>query len=192
MPREQTIVFETKRLRVRVATPADIDHYLALWGNPRVMVHVGFPRGLPVDRDELLEKLADQGSEVFNTRLVVENRENGAALGECKLARPDEAGIAEPDIKLLPQYWGQGYGRELWGAILAYQFEHTDCQAVQTTPNVNNQAAVRLYESSGALREGESVYHFPESMRDYTTPVHAYIYRLHRKTWEATQAGHPQ
>ena len=102
MSQDNLFVFETERLRVRVATPADLDHYLALWGNPRVMVHVGFPRGLPVDRDELLEKLADQGSEVFNTRLVVENRETGAALGECKLAHPDDEGISEPDIKLLP------------------------------------------------------------------------------------------
>ena len=183
MSQHHTIVFETKRLRVRVATPADLDHYLALWGSPAVMFHVGFPNGLPIDPDELSERLTRQGTGTFNSLLVVEDASNGQPLGECKLAHPDEDGIAEPDIKLLPEFWGQGYGREIWTGILAYQFEHTDCEAVQTTPNVNNMGAIRLYESAGAVREGESVYEFPEAMRDFTQTVHCYIYRLYRVDW---------
>jgi hypothetical protein len=30
----------------------------------------------------------------------------------------------------------------------------------------------------------EDVYHFPESMRGFTTPVHHYVYRVYRADWE--------
>jgi RimJ/RimL family protein N-acetyltransferase len=115
---------------------------------------------------------------------VVELKDTGQAIGECKLSRPDELGIAEPDIKLLPAYWGKGYGSECWKELIAYQFRHTDCQAIQTTPNVNNLAAIKLYESMGAKQVGEGVDYFPASMQEYTTPVHHYIYRLDRADWQ--------
>jgi hypothetical protein len=41
-----------------------------------------------------------------------------------------------------------------------------------------------MYEAAGAIREGENVYHFPDSMHEYTMPVHHYIYRLYRDAWE--------
>ena len=33
----------------------------------------------------------------------------------------------------------------------------------------------------------EEVYQFPESMRDETTPVHHYIYRVYRADWGRSQ-----
>ena len=43
-------ILETERLVVRAATVEDIDLYYALWTEPRVMVHVGFPQGLRSSR----------------------------------------------------------------------------------------------------------------------------------------------
>jgi RimJ/RimL family protein N-acetyltransferase len=71
--------------------------------------------------------------------------------------------------------------------LVVYLFAHTDCVAVQATPNVGNVASIRMQESVGGVRVGEQVYEFPESMRDYTTPVHHYIYRVYRKDWEQRQ-----
>jgi len=179
------LVFETERLSVRTATEADVDLFYALWTNPAVMKHVGFPQGLPITREELMDKPFPKAESEFDQRLVVVLKDTGEPIGECKLGRPDESGVVEPDIKLLPPYWGHKYGREVWMALVAYLFEHSTCDAIMTTPNVDNIAALKTYEATGAVREGEDVYHFPEPMQAYTTPVHHYIYKLYRSDWEA-------
>ena len=182
-----SLVFETERLTVRTATVDDVDLFFALWTNPQVMKNVGFPHGLRVTRRELKERLSKQGTSEFEQLLVVELKATGQAIGECKLSDPDESGIAEPDVKLLPEFWGHKYGVEAWRALVAYQFTHTDCDVVQATPNVDNTASIKMQEAIGGMRVGEGVYQFPESMRDYTTPVHHYIYRVYRADWERNQ-----
>jgi RimJ/RimL family protein N-acetyltransferase len=179
-----SLIFETERLIVRTATVEDVDLFYALWTNPQVMKNVGFPHGLRVTRSELKERLSKQGRSEFEQLLVVEPKATGQAIGKCKLSYPDEEGIADPDIKLLPEFWGHKYGVEAWRELVAYQFTHSDCDAVQATPNVENIASVKMQEAVGGVRIGEDVYQFPESMRDYTTPVHHYIYRVYRADWE--------
>ncbi|MGD2207250.1 MAG: GNAT family N-acetyltransferase, partial [Anaerolineae bacterium] len=97
---------------VRTATAEDVDLFYALWTNPQVMKNVGFPQGLRVARSELKERLSKQGRSEFEQLLVVELKATGQAIGECKLSYPDEEGIADPDIKLLPEFWGHRYGVE--------------------------------------------------------------------------------
>ena len=177
-------ILETERLVVRSATVEDMDLYYALWNDPRVMVHVGFPQGLRITRSKLEEILSEQEGSEFERLLVVELKATGQAIGECKLGCPDEEGIADLDCKLLPEFWGRKYGAEVWLALVAYEFAHTDCITVQATPNVDNIASIKMQEGAGAVRVGEGVYEFPESMRDYTTPVHHYFYRVDRADWE--------
>jgi RimJ/RimL family protein N-acetyltransferase len=171
---------------VRLATPADADFYLALWTDPQVMRYVGFPQGLPITREEIVARLRAQGGDAFGRLAVAQLKgADGAVIGECMLRRPDDQGVAGPDVKLRTAYWGQGYGGELWRALVDYHFTHTDCDAIETSPNVENARAIRLYESLGAARVGEDSFEFPEGMRAYTTPVRCYIYRLTRAAWEA-------
>jgi RimJ/RimL family protein N-acetyltransferase len=179
-----SLIFETERLAVRTATVEDVDLFYALWTHPRVMQNVGFPQGLRISQSELKERLSKQGKSEFEQLLVVELKATGQAIGECKLSPPNEEGIAEPDIKLLPEFWGHKYGAEVWGALVAYQFTHTQCAAVQATPNVGNLASIKMQEANGGVRVDEAVFQFPESMRDYTTPVHHYVYRVYRANWE--------
>lgn len=185
------IVFETERLLIRTATVEDAGLYHALWSDPRVMKNVGFPHGLRVTQTELRKRLSEQEPSEFERLLVVALRASGQtagiAIGECKLAAPDEEGIANPDVKLLPEFWGHGYGAEIWRGLLAYQFSHTGCTAVQATPNVENIASIRMQEANGAVRIGEGVFHFPEGLQEDTVPVRHYIYRVYREDWERSQ-----
>ncbi len=178
------MIFETDRLVVRAAEEKDVDLFYALWTDPRVMKNVGFPRGLAVTRDKLKDTLSRQLMSEFDRLLVVQLKDTGQAIGECKLSRPDQNGISEPDVKLLPRFWGHKYGVEIWRGLVDYQFTHTECAAVQATPNVNNIASIKMQEAVGAVRIGEDTHRFPESMRDYTTPVHHYIYRVNRADWQ--------
>jgi RimJ/RimL family protein N-acetyltransferase len=177
-------VFATERLWVRRATVADVAMFYALWNEPRVMGNVGFPRGLGISQEEIRAKIEAQGPTPFDGRLVVISQATGEKLGEAALHRPDAEGIAETDVKLLPQFWGQKYGVEVKRGLIEYLFTHTDCQAVQATPNVNNIASIRMQETVGGVRVGETFFEFPEAMGDKTVPVRAYIYHVRREDWE--------
>jgi [ribosomal protein S5]-alanine N-acetyltransferase len=178
-----TTVFTTKRLVVRRATAVDADLFYELWNHPQVMSNVGFPRGLGLTRAAIADQLAQQGETVFDGRLVVVLQATGERLGEAALHRPDADGIAETDVKLLPQFWGHAYGVEVKRGLLDYLFTHTDCRVVQATPNVNNVASIKMQEAVGGVRVAETTYEFPAAMRAYTTPVRAYVYHVRREDW---------
>jgi RimJ/RimL family protein N-acetyltransferase len=97
---------------------------------------------------------------------------------------PNEDSIAEPDVKLLPEFWGHKYGVEVWRALVDYQFTHTACTAVHGTPNVENLASIKMQEAAGAVRIDEGVCEFPDSLRSFTQPVRYNSYRVLRADWE--------
>ena len=68
--------------------------------------------------------------------------------------------------------------------LLDYLFTHTDCTAIEARPNVLNTASIKMQESAGGIRVGEAVHEFPESMREYTTSVDYFIYRVNREDWQ--------
>ena len=181
-------VFSTGRLVIRAAGPGDAGMYLELWTDPRVMANVGFPQGLRITGDEIRERLESQAGEVYDMLLVAETKETGEVIGECRLKRPDEEGIASTDVKLLPRFQGLGFGTEIKRGLLDYLFARTDCRAVEASPNRDNIASIRMQEAVGGHLVSEETFEFPPEMRDYTTPVHSLIYRVSREDWEA-QAG---
>jgi RimJ/RimL family protein N-acetyltransferase len=183
------VVFETPRLVVRAATPEDAVLFLALWTDGRIMGNMGFPHGLRVTREEIEGRLEKQDGTEFDRLLVVVERETGRAIGECFMHRAEAGGATHTDIKLLPETWGRGYGSEVKRGLLRHLFSRTDCAAVEATPNVGNTASIRMQEAVGGVRVGESVHEFPEAMRGETTPVHHYVYRVTRETWEAREGA---
>lgn len=181
---EVVILFETERLSVRSATLQDAEMYFKLWSDPQVMKNVGFPQGYPVTLDEVKESIRKQGPPPFDHMLVVTIKESGEAIGECKIETPDREGLTETHIKILPPHWGHKYGLEIKRGLLDYIFTQTDCLVVQSTPNVGNIPSIKMQEAVGGVRVGEDTHEFPDEMKDYTCPVHYYIYHVRREDWK--------
>lgn len=185
------IVFETDRLRVRFGVVEDADLLFKLWTDPKVMKNVGFPNGLKVTREKMAENLRCQKDSEFGRLLVVELKASGQAIGECHMKLPNDEGISITDVKLLPEHWGNKYGVEIKRGLLDHLFTHTDCKAVEGTPNVQNIASIRMQEAVGGVRVGEKTHEFPESMRTYTCPVHHYVYLVERAAWVSRRPSPP-
>jgi RimJ/RimL family protein N-acetyltransferase len=185
-PMEDRIIFETERLFARRAANLDIDvdFFYDLWTNPEVMKFVGFPAGLRITREQIRKQIEAENNSEYDKKLIVALKTSGQPIGECKLGSPDMAGISETDIKLLPQYWGQGYGSEIKAALVEYLFTHTNCTAVKATPNRLNIASQKMQESVGGKKVDEGTYHFPPHMRQYTTDVPYFVYMVFRDEWE--------
>jgi len=183
----EKVVFETSRLVIQLAEPEDAHILHTLWTDPRVMRNVGFPKGLPITEDEIRQDILRRDNSEFEQLLIIRIKHTGTAVGQCIMHSPNEDGISETDVKLFPTYWGQRFGSEIKQGLVDYLFTHTDCKVVQATPNVGNIASVKMQEAVGGVKVGESVYEFPESMREYTTPVHHYIYHVTRENWLRTR-----
>jgi RimJ/RimL family protein N-acetyltransferase len=179
------VIFTTERLAVRLAVPDDVDLYLRLWTDPRVMTNVGYPQGLRVTRETILERLRSSGESEFDRLLVVDLITTRLAIGECKLGQPNAEGVATTDVKLLPDFWGHRYGVEVKRGLLNHLFTHTNCRSVEATPNVNNAASIKMQEAVGGVRLVESTHVFPPSMQSYTKPVRYFIYSVSRIDWES-------
>lgn len=186
---EPSVVFETTRLVVRPATAEDASLICELWTDPRVTTLVGFPKGIPTSVGEIQEQIVRDAGRPYARLLIAVRREDRAAIGQIKLGEPGADGIAEPDIKLSPAYWGQGYGRELWSAMIDLLFGETDCRLVQGTPNVANTASIRMMASCEMRRTAEGVFEPPERMVDVMVAVPHCVYRIDRETWNARRRG---
>jgi ribosomal-protein-alanine N-acetyltransferase len=183
------IVFETGRLLIRKAetTEKDIEFFYGLWTNPRIMIYVGYPQGLKITRKEIQHNIEKHANSELDSRLVIVLKKSSQIIGECKLGKPDSDGVSITDVKILPEYWGYGYGKEVKKGLVEYLFTHTDCTKIKATPNKNNIASQKMQEAVGAKRTGEGIYHFPENMKDYTTDVPYYVYIVEKKEWEKRQ-----
>ncbi len=179
------MIFETERLRARQARPdeQDIDLFYRLWTNPDVTRFVGFPKGIPIMREEIRDRLEKASQSALGCNLVIELKSSGQAIGECLMGALDENGVSETDVKLLPEFWGHGYGVEVKRALVDYLFEQTDCQVVQATPNIHNQASLKMQQAVGAKKVDEGIFIWPEEMQSYTMPVEFHVYQVSRQDW---------
>jgi len=180
---------ETGRLLVRRAAEEDADLFLALWTDPRIMASVGFPEGLRIDAEKMRDRIRLQGDGLLEVLLVVVEKATGKPIGECFMHGPDEAGVAGTDVKLLPAFQGKGYGTEVKRALLSFLFTTTDSIAVEATPNVGNEASIRMQEAVGGVRTGEGTFESPPGGRDVTHAVRHFVYRVTREAWKRRTAG---
>ena len=174
---------QTSRLGIRRATIEDATFIHALWTMPAVMRFVGFPEGLAITVNEVQEGIERDPDSEFGSRLIVELRSTQVPIGQCKIGAPDTDGICEPDIKLSPEFWGNGYGSELWAAMIEYAFAHSSADIVQGTPNRANIASVRMQLGSGMIQVDEGVFQNLRSPHPGAVAVPYYKLQITREQW---------
>jgi len=111
------VLIQGERILLRPWREEDADGLARLWTDGLVMRHVGFPNGLSVTREEIPEIIVRARSvrEIGRGgyRLAVTDRHTGEFMGEAAVGRVEPDGTSRPDVKLLPRFWGQGYGTEV-------------------------------------------------------------------------------
>ncbi len=53
--------------------------------------------------------------------------------------------------RLMPEYWGQGYGHEAAKAVLDYGFMHLNIQLIYASVDENHKASKRILEKIGMI-----------------------------------------
>ncbi len=187
------MVFQTKRLLIRLATPTeeDVDVYYRLWNHPRVMTNVGFPQGLGISKAEITTKLAQVDNAPYNCRLLVIRKQDGVVIGESKLGFPDKNGVSSTDVKLFPEYWNQGYGTEIKQGLVDYLFTHLpECMAVKADPAKHNIGSQKMQEHVGGVRiEPGKEYPIQNAQQYFPESDQYFLYMVFRENWQNSRTA---
>lgn len=173
------IAFETPRLYTRQSNhnnQSDVDLLLNMHNNGEIMKYVGFPTGLHTTFEK--EKEATKRK----PRLLTYTKDTNEFIGYCNTGTKNEDGFYTIDIKLKPEFQGNGYGYELLQGLFKYIFEELkDGAGIETDPNPANVAAVKLYEKLGMKKTGK-INHFKNEEMEFRTE----IYRITKEEYENT------
>ncbi len=172
-------------LSVRRAKAEDAVFIHELWTSSGVMHFIGFPKGLAITIGDVRRQIESGPDSEFGSLLIAELLETGLPMGQCKIGAPDEEGICEPDIKLKPEYWGNGYSKELWAALIDYAFTHSSAVIVQGTPNRTNTASVRMQQSAGMVEVEEGVFEPDLILHPDAIPVPYSKFQITREQWKS-------
>jgi len=162
-------LYTTKRLHLVGIKPHHLASLKKLWTNPLVMANIGFPQGLHPDDIDLESYISTPKNSTPKGRksgihMVVELLD-GTFIGEAKIAKPNQEGISEPDLKLLPEFWGQGFASEIVPLLIEENFRcYPLCQTIQFTPNIKNTTAIHLYEKFGCNKVAKKHHSTGESI----------------------------
>lgn len=149
-----SIVLETERMLLREFTEADVDHLVALDGDPEVMRYITGGKPTPRARieNEVLPRIIDRYrlGDGYGGWAAIE-KPTGVFLGRFAFhPKPDDApGDVELGYRLCRAAWGRGYATEGSRALIHRGFTELGTQRVYAETMAVNTGSRRVMEKSG-------------------------------------------
>lgn len=132
-----------KSLKIRKATTEDVFILANWWNDGSIMAHAGFPNGLNISEDDIVQKLRENTVQ----RLIIELE--GIAIGEM-CYKEVEPTIFDIGIKICDFSKHElGYGRVLLSLLIKYLFSELRCSKVILDTDLENRRAQHVYELLG-------------------------------------------
>ncbi|WP_316529310.1 GNAT family N-acetyltransferase [Kitasatospora brasiliensis] len=186
---------ETRRMRLRRFTEADVDDLAALHGHPDVMRRIDDGRPVPrvaVER-QLARFLAEyDGLPSDHGCFVAAEKSSGAFLGWLSLRPAASVGLTggtELGYRVLPSVWGRGYATEGARALVRHAFAELDVERIVATTMTVNAASRRVMEKAGLSLVRTFFEQWPEPIEG---AEHGDVeYAITRETW-TRQHDHEQ
>ena len=146
---------ETERLRLRPVSADDLEHFVALYGDPDVMRFIG-TRGA-LSREVTQERLAfmvNHWRQHGFGMWTLLRKADGAFVGRCGLRYLEESPEVELGYTLAKPFWGQGFATEASRAVVRYAFEVLRLPRVVGVARVGNVASQKVMLKAGmSLRQ---------------------------------------
>jgi len=172
---------ETKRLRVRPYSEADIPELLPLIGTREVAattLRIAHPY-TEQDARAFLE-LAKEAGKMW---LAITLLSDGRQVGGIGMRIEEQHRHAELGYWLGVDYWGQGYATEAGREMIRYGFEQLDLHRIFATHFAHNPASGNILRKLGMRHEGCQ----REHLLKWGQFVDSEIYGLLRHEWEARE-----
>ena len=136
---------EAGKLKIRNAKVEDAGQLCAWWNDGAIMAHAGFPNGLGISEQKVVELI--EGDDDLNRRLVLECE--NAPIGEMNYRTLEEK-TAEIGIKICDaSQQNRGYGSEYLKMLMQYLFIEMGYDKIILDTNLKNERAQHVYEKLG-------------------------------------------
>lgn len=133
-------------LIIRNATPSDAAQLCSWWRDGRIMAHAGFPKGLSITEEEIVEKLSRDSDDKYR-RLIIEV--DGISVGEMSCHNVGGT-TAEIGIKIcVADQREKGYGTVFLRMLIEHLFLVRGYERIILDTNVNNNRAQHVYTKLG-------------------------------------------
>jgi RimJ/RimL family protein N-acetyltransferase len=173
------MVIETDRLILRRWQPRDVEPFVSLNADPRVMEF--FPAVLSRSESEAMilgmeRGLDKQGAGLWATEL----KENKDFIGFIGLSVPGYALPFSPCVeigwRLAFDYWGNGYAQEGARAALAFGFEKLHLKEIVSFTTAGNLRSRRVMERIGMTHDAQGDFDHPKLPKHHPLIKHV-LYR---------------
>jgi ribosomal-protein-alanine N-acetyltransferase len=164
-------VLETDRLRLRPMSPDDMEHIVALYGDPDVMRYIG-TRG-PLSREESsarLDFMVDHWHLHGFGMWALFLKADGAFVGRCGMRYLDDSTEVELGYTLLKAYWGQGFATEASRAVVRHALHVMKLKRLVAIADPANTASVNVMKKIGMIFEGVGHYYGADCVRYSLAP----------------------
>lgn len=152
-------ILETNRLFLRHLQPDDLDSLYSLYCDPDVIKYVpDAPRTYAETREELewFENGHPKHPEFGLWATIY--KDTGKLIGRCGLLPWTIDGQFEVEVAYLlaKDYWGQGLGTEVAGAIANYAFKRLQLSRLVCVIDEDNQRSIKVARNIGLRFEKEA------------------------------------
>jgi RimJ/RimL family protein N-acetyltransferase len=176
---------ETERLRLRPATPADLDVWTSrIFADPAVTRSVPSRVTEPRARAErMLSFITDTWTQRGYGEWLVTDKMDGQLIGHCGFAYLADTNEIEVDYALATAYWGKGIATEALRASLRFGFEVAQLEQLIGLVVPENTASRRVLEHAGFVYQRDAPY-FGLTMAYHTLSCQQFqatdsFYRIH-------------
>ena len=160
--------FETKRLQLRSAVPADAPLLQMLYSNAEVLRYL--PPRPPMTLEQAqkaIERRMKMETELGYAPLLIFARDSAEFIGSGGVQPVKDTSDVEIAYHFLPSAWGKGYATEAASAILEFAFKTAKLEKIVGVAFPGNVASCRVLEKVGMRYLGMARYHGIEGLRKY-------------------------
>ncbi|MGB3800930.1 MAG: GNAT family N-acetyltransferase, partial [Lewinella sp.] len=135
--------FQTARLRVRDFTPDDRDAFHDMLSNPNVMRHIKGTLNREESDHELIRFICRHEDPNDFVHVWAIESEADDCIGLCGVY-DNGKGENELAYRLRERYWGQGYGKEIAGALIDHCLDVLKVDKLTAYVRAANTGSVRI------------------------------------------------
>lgn len=156
--RKNKMNFFTQRLALEEICLGDLLKIHEIHSYPEVdeFNTLGIPENIAATREVIRPALENQGDETrkkFCWKIVLKS--SGEIIGLCGLTlSADRFNMGEFYYKLIPHFWGQGFGTETAKSIIKFGFEKMKLHRIEAGVATENFRSIRVLEKTGMINEG--------------------------------------
>lgn len=154
---KNTGVFPFDNIKIIETSKNDLENILSLWNDGEVMFFVGFPNGLEISIEKLVEWLPWAISKPNRCHYSIYHGDLGYC-GETFYNVDPEHGLAALDIKLFPKARGKGIAEIGLRFAIAQAFLQGNAKSVYVDPHPDNKIAWKLYGKIGFVERPRPVF----------------------------------